>query len=415
MASLFPNRYYIVTTYPASIFGISTDDPDRNWTPIWRVDGNKRAELVAIAVANRFGGDEHEGFEFSCTSASEWSDRDQLQTEQCLDERLEQMNSGTDDPDWPIYEVTRYAIDCERALPEPEDEKPRRLLAEPSPGPHAADDLLRYLADLPDEMAPVIELPEGFRDPDMLTVCDADGLIEFGTRNHCVVGDHELCVEKGWGFSSVTGPNRKPMKLFISETLNFTGDERIRLHVRLTAKGRIRAARLTVNRPAAEPELKPAAMDMREVRRRVLEICDAGQTYTSVRDLMKRVGCGSTSTVSNAINGSQTLKDWRDRSLRRKRKLRASGLTDFVTDNTAHTAVNDPSDVLPNDDIDIVMRRLIEEAEPEERARLNEMNKDEKRELVKVYYEQHRDLEPSPLEDDATGRKPRKVVQHKTV
>ena len=47
---------------------------------------------------------------------------------------------------------------------------------------HIGDELLHYLADRPDHAAAVVELPERLQDPDMLTVCDADGLIEFGDR-----------------------------------------------------------------------------------------------------------------------------------------------------------------------------------------------------------------------------------------
>ena len=62
---------------------------------------------------------------------------------------------------------------------------------------------------------------------------------------------------------------------------------------------------------------------------------------------------------------------------------------------------------------DNAMRRLIEEAAPEEKARLHRLSEDERRKLAKLYYEQNRDREPSPLEDDPPACKSQKVVRHK--
>lgn len=91
----------------------------------------------------------------------------------------------------------------------------------------------------------VRDLPEPLRTPELLTVLDADGLIEFGRRNHCYVGGGdapELRIERGWNFRSVTGRDCKPMADILTEYLS-DGVEPP-LHVRLTAKGRIDAARM---------------------------------------------------------------------------------------------------------------------------------------------------------------------------
>ena len=254
---------------------------------------------------------------------------------------------------------------------------------------HLIDDLLLSLASQPEQLLPVIDLPEAYREPDLLTVSDDDGLIEFGTRNHCwvgPVGKSELRVESGWNFSSVTGPNCKSMDEFLAEAFMFTDDERLRQHIRLTAQGRIRAARLKVNRPANEPEPKPAAMGTREVQRRLLEMCDAGEPYTNVRDLKKLIGCGSTSTVSNAINGSKTLREWRDRHTNRKRRPRASSLTEIVMNNVEQTREPDPAEEAEANDVDTVFARLIQEAKPEERAKLNDMTAEQRRQLVALLH-----------------------------
>lgn len=62
---------------------------------------------------------------------------------------------------------------------------------------------------------------------------------------------------------------------------------------------------------------------------------------------------------------------------------------------------------------DNAMRRLIEEAGSEEKDRLLGKSEEEQREITKAYYEQNLDQEPSPLEDDPLGCKPRRVVHYK--
>jgi len=123
--------------------------------------------------------------------------------------------------------------------------------------PHVGDQLLIFLQQQPDNRVPVTDLPKQFCDPDVLTICDADRLIEFGTRNHCYVGPKKtLHVEDRWNFDSITGPNLKPVHKILAETLGDKGDERIRLHVQLTSEGIIRVARLNTNQLAKDENSK---------------------------------------------------------------------------------------------------------------------------------------------------------------
>lgn len=152
--------------------------------------------------------------------------------------------------------------------------------------------------------------------------------------------------------------------------------------------------------------------DWRDVQHRLLELYDRGDPYTSIGDLAKRLGCAK-ATIQKAIKDSTKLKGWQARHTKAKGSPRASSLTAVVTDNTAQTAESDPSAILTDEDIDNAMRRLIEEAGPEEKARLNGLSEDERRTLVRVFYEQNLDQEPSPLEDDPPDCKHQRVVQHK--
>lgn len=89
-------------------------------------------------------------------------------------------------------------------------------------------------------------------------------------------------------------------------------------------------------------------------------------------------------------------------------------ISDPVADNARQTTEPDPSEVLPDDDVETVMAKLIDQAKPGEREKLNAMNAKERRALAKTYLEQARDVEPSPLDGDAPGRR-RQVKQHKRV
>ena len=97
---------------------------------------------------------------------------------------------------------------------------------------------------------------------------------------------------------------------------------------------------------------------------------------------MKRTGCGSTSTVSKAINRSTTLNAWKVRHTAGKTTPRASSLTEIVMDNAEQSREPDPADEAEADDVDIVFARLIQEAKPDERAKLNVMTSDDRRQLV---------------------------------
>lgn len=297
----------------------------------------------------------------------------------------------------------------------PIGEQMREIPANQSAGTHAGDDLLRFLADQPGEMAAVVELSEDFREPNMLRVCDLDELIEFGTRRHCSVGpvgNSEQRVEDGWYFSSVTGPKRIPMKDIIAEAMSYSGDERIRLHVRLTdEKGRNRVARLrtNLNTTISEPKVKTAKTDWRDVQRRLLVLYDRSDSYTTIVDLATRMKC-SPSTIHKAIKNSTKLKAWQASYKKGKKSQIASSLNEFVQDNVRDKDVVDPSDVMTDEDIDKAMRQLIEQAEPEEKNKLNNLSQDEQRQLAKVYYQQNLDIDASPL-DLSYQRKP--VRQYK--
>lgn len=121
--------------------------------------------------------------------------------------------------------------------------------------------------------------------------------------------------------------------------------------------------------------------DWRDVQRRLLEIRDRGEPYTSIAKLATELGCAN-ATVKKAIDDSRELKGWQARHLESKRSPRATSMNDVVADNAEQSREADPTTNPELDDVDTVFARLIEEAKPEERAQLNSLDADKRRELV---------------------------------
>lgn len=155
-----------------------------------------------------------------------------------------------------------------------------------------------------------------------------------------------------------------------------------------------------------------AGADWEIIQARLLAKRDRREPYTSCRALSKELKC-SDATIRKAIGQSETLKGWKARSRGPKAAPKATDLSAAVRDNTRQTTEPAPDDVLPDDDVDAVMARLINHASPEDRAKLNALDDASRRELVATYHSHNLDNEPSPLEPDKPGERPRKVKQHK--
>jgi hypothetical protein len=152
--------------------------------------------------------------------------------------------------------------------------------------------------------------------------------------------------------------------------------------------------------------------DWGEVQGRLLTKWERAEPYTSLRKLAVELGC-SDATIRKAIEQSDTLKGWKARSMGPKAAPKATDLGAVVRDNTRQTTEPGPDQVLPDDDVDATMARLIDQARPDERAKLNALDDAGRRALVATYLSQNLDDEPSPLKPDKPGDRPGKVKQYK--
>ncbi len=165
------------------------------------------------------------------------------------------------------------------------------------------------------------------------------------------------------------------------------------------------------NTPAREDS---SGADWQDVKAHLERLCNQGEHYTSQRILAGRLNCSLT-TVNKAICKSSKLQDW----MGQKRKSRGSpsvtGLSEVIADNARQSREADPADTLDDNDVDKAMARLIEQAQPKECPKLKALDAEGRRALAHAYYAHNLDAEPSPLEDDPPGRRPRRVRQHKQV
>jgi len=156
------------------------------------------------------------------------------------------------------------------------------------------------------------------------------------------------------------------------------------------------------------------AMIWKHVQGQLLAKQDRGEPCSAVRKLARELAC-SEATIAKAITKSKTLQGWKARSLGPKAAPKASSLSDVVTAERQQTSEPAPDDVLPDDDVDVLMACLIDEAKPEERAILNALDHHGRRRMAVTYQSQCRDREPSPLVPNNPHQRTLNVKQHKRV
>lgn len=137
----------------------------------------------------------------------------------------------------------------------------------------------------------------------------------------------------------------------------------------------------------------------KDVRDRLERLRSQGERYTSLQKLADQLGCAG-STIHKAIQSSPELKLWATKEA----MPRATPLNEVVLDTSRQNTESDPANLLPDEDVDAVMAKLINEAGPDERANLNALDKDDRRKLVETYLAQSLDTEPSPLEETQKER-----------
>lgn len=153
--------------------------------------------------------------------------------------------------------------------------------------------------------------------------------------------------------------------------------------------------------PAAGGEASPAdssvpeSVTWPEVAGHLARMIANGEEYTSDRKLCEDIGCHH-GTLKKAFERLPMLQVWKDKAAvaRNKNKTKPATfqLSDAMADSRPDEKATEPSEHLPDDDIDATLRRLIKEAPDEEsRKRLQEVidqsDDDGRRKLAEAYTE----------------------------
>ena len=146
------------------------------------------------------------------------------------------------------------------------------------------------------------------------------------------------------------------------------------------------AIRKLLATPEANGGAKPSGMTWQEAQEQLERIRQNGEPYTSERKMANRIGCHTTG-IRNAIkNGTIKLQEWASKKRGAASRKVVATIEGQILDGTPQSREADPDDILENDDVDRAMRLLMEQAEPNERARINAMSPADRRALAELAY-----------------------------
>lgn len=154
-------------------------------------------------------------------------------------------------------------------------------------------------------------------------------------------------------------------------------------------RGWLDELRLTVGQTGAVAS-EPAGVGKTEKKswakaQKYLEECRMkGERFTTERELAGRIGC-SPATVHKAImKGSVELVEWAKGQQVGTPFRTLGAMAGVVFDTTPQTREADPASVMDNGDVDAILAQLLDEAGPDERARINAMTPAEQRQLADI-------------------------------
>ena len=167
------------------------------------------------------------------------------------------------------------------------------------------------------------------------------------------------------------------------------------------------------SKPDAEPATAAVKPNWKSVKEGLLQKRARGETYTSGRKLACEFGCLD-SMIGKAINDSVTLKNWKARGGGDKKAPPAAELNEIVveTDKRLSKGIKDAA-ILPDDDVDALISLATDKATPEDRAKLNALSPEQRREFAALMQESNADAEISPV-NDGTPDRWRGAKHHKT-
>jgi hypothetical protein len=121
-----------------------------------------------------------------------------------------------------------------------------------------------------------------------------------------------------------------------------------------------------------------------DVQGKLLHMMEQGHKYSATRTLAEECEC-SNSTIFKAIKDSPQLKEWMQSADRSRKSSKGTALSTLILDRHAQMRETSPESYVDEDDVDLVMAMLIQSAKTEQqRAILNNLNDEERVEMVKL-------------------------------
>ena len=111
-----------------------------------------------------------------------------------------------------------------------------------------------------------------------------------------------------------------------------------------------------------------------------------GERYTSRQELADKIGCTKFLVQKAITNGSVELQEWASRERATPRRNAPPEAVAVAFGGTPQAREPDPADIMEDGDIDAAMAYLLDQAGPDERARINAMNPAERRRLAETVY-----------------------------
>lgn len=128
---------------------------------------------------------------------------------------------------------------------------------------------------------------------------------------------------------------------------------------------------------------KKAAITWQAVASRLEQLRLQGKAFESQPTYSVTLSC-SPATINKAIKNTPSLRDWAARPT--SSTSSAIGIHGVPLDSTPQQREPNPADALEPADVDAAMRYLMEQATPQERAQINAMPPDARRQLAEIAY-----------------------------
>ena len=169
---------------------------------------------------------------------------------------------------------------------------------------------------------------------------------------------------------------------FCKRSLPLDDWDRVRLEIE--TEGALAAGAPAKAKPASEHAEAGGGVTWQAAAALLEALRVKGERFTSQGDYAKRLDC-SPSTVNKAIKNTPELQEWAKRPV--SSTLWTESLEGAALDSTAQEREGNPADVLEQPDVNKAMAYLLEQARPEERARIHAMSPAEKRKLAELAYQ----------------------------